>query len=116
MSYDDEKGLLQCFPSPPALLRTSYCTMKAKKDIWYGDTCFRGPEVGGRVVGDDVDVVLEVLQELVELLLTAAAVGIDLHLMGQALGLTRLNVVQIDVLLLLQGEEREERGEDGRRT
>lgn len=63
-------------------------------------TCLSGPHVCGRVEGDDVDVILEVLQQLVELLLAAVAVGEDLHLVGDAPRRPRLNVPQVHVLLL----------------
>lgn len=55
------------------------------------------------VEGDDVDVVPQVLQQLVELLLTAAAVGKDLHLVRNPLGPPGLDVVQVDPLLLGRG-------------
>jgi hypothetical protein len=66
----------------------------------------------GRVEGDDIDVVFEVLQQLIKLLLAAAAVGVDLHLCSDALGHPRLNVSQVHMLLLeeqrIDNEERRE--------
>lgn len=59
----------------------------------------------GRVEGDDADVVLQVFQQLVELLLAAAAVGEDLHLVGSAPRRPRLNVPEVHALLLRRGEE-----------
>lgn len=59
-----------------------------------------------RVEGDDVDVIFQVFQQLVKLFLAAAAVGEDLHLIGDAARHPRLNVPQIHVLLLQRGEER----------
>lgn len=55
-----------------------------------------------RVEGDDVDMIFEVLQQLIELLLTAAAVGEDLHLVSDAPRHPRLDVPQVH-LFLLQG-------------
>lgn len=45
-----------------------------------------------RVEGDDVDVILEMLQKLVELLRAAAAVREDFHLVDHTLGRPRLDV------------------------
>ena len=53
-----------------------------------------------RVEGDDVDLVFQVFQQLVKLFLAAAAVGEDLHLIGNAPRRPRLDVPQIDALLL----------------
>lgn len=58
-----------------------------------------------RVEGDDVDVIFEVLQQLLELLLTAVAVCKDLHLVNDTPGRSGLDVLQIHVLLLQEGEE-----------
>ena len=44
--------------------------------------------------------VFEMLQEVIELLLAAAAVGVDLHLVGDALRHPRFNVVQVHMPLL----------------
>lgn len=63
------------------------------------------PHVRRRVEGDDVDVIFEVLQQLVELLRAAAAVGEDLHLVGDALQHPRLDVPQVHPPLLQEGEE-----------
>lgn len=61
------------------------------------------PHVRRRVEGDDVDVIFEVLQQLVELLRAAAAVGEDLHLVGDALRHPRLDVPQVHPPLLREG-------------
>lgn len=52
------------------------------------------------VEGDDVDVIFQVFQQLVKLLGAAAAVGEDLHLVGEAARRARLDVPQVDALLL----------------
>lgn len=64
------------------------------------------PDVCRRVEGDDVDVIFEMLQQLVELLLTAVAVGEDLHLVRHSLRHPRLDVVQVHSLLLQEEEGR----------
>lgn len=67
------------------------------------------------VEGDDVDVIFEVLQQLVELLRTAAAVGEDLHLVSDAPRHPRLDVLQVHSLLLQVGgggEQEQFRGEE----
>lgn len=69
--------------------------------------------MSGRVEGDDADVVFQVFQQLVELLLAAAAVGEDLHLVGSAPRRPRLDVPEVHVLLLWRREERRGREEDG---
>lgn len=58
------------------------------------------------VEGDDVDVIFQVFQQLVELLWAAAAVGEDLHLISEAPRHPRLDVAQVDVLLLRRGKEK----------
>lgn len=60
-----------------------------------------------RIEGHDVDVVFEMLQELVELFLAAAAVCKDLHLVRNSLRHPRLDVVQVHVLLLREDARRE---------
>lgn len=67
-------------------------------------TSLGGPHVRRRVEGDDADVIFEMLQQLVELLLTAAAVGEDLHLVGDAPRHPRLDVLQIHSPLLQEEE------------
>lgn len=67
-----------------------------------------------RVEGDDVDVILEVLQKLVELLGAAAAVCEDLRLVGHPLGRPRLNVPQVDPPLLWEEEEKQGEADEGR--
>lgn len=71
-------------------------------------TCLGGPHVHRRVEGDDADVIFEMLQQLIELLLTAAAVSEDLHLVGDAPRHPRLDVLQIHSPLLQEEEEEEE--------
>lgn len=63
------------------------------------------PHMRRRVERDDVDMIFEVLQQLVELLRAAAAVGEDLHLVGDALRHPRFNVPQVHPPLLQEGEE-----------
>lgn len=74
-------------------------------------TCLGGPHVRRRVEGDDADVIFELLQQLVELLLTAAAVGEDLHLVGDAPRHPRLDVLQVHSPLLQEEGEGEGEGE-----
>ena len=61
-----------------------------------------------RVEGDDLDLIFEKFQKFVELLLAAAAVSEDLHLVS-SLGPPRLDVLQVHSLLL---QEEEEEGEE----
>lgn len=62
-----------------------------------------GPDVCRCVERDDVDVIFEVLQQLVKLLLAAAAVCIDLHLVSGSPRRSRLDVLQVHSLLLQEG-------------
>lgn len=68
-------------------------------------TCLSRPDVSRCVEGQDVDLVLQVLQKLVELLLAAAAAGEDLHLVRDSFGHPGLDVVQVDPLLLQEEEQ-----------
>lgn len=80
-------------------------------------TRLRRPHVRRCVEGDDVDVILQVFQQLVELLRAAAAVGEDLHLIGEAPRRPRLDVPQVDALLLRRGKRSAAGGGcDARRT
>lgn len=80
-------------------------------------TCLCSPHVCRCVEGDDVDLIFEELQQLVKLLLTAAAVSEDLHLVNKTPRRSRLDVLQVHPLLLQEEEDRggerieKERGE-----
>lgn len=89
--------------------------------VWNPDglhTCLGWPHVCRCVVGQDVDVVFEVLQQLVKLLLTAAAVSKDLHLVRDSLRHPRLDVVQVHSPLLRRRRREVKRKsvKGGRRT
>ena len=72
-------------------------------------TCLCSPHVCRCVEGDDVDLILEELQQLVKLLLTAAAVSEDLHLVNETPRSSRLDVLQVHLLLLQEKSRRGER-------
>lgn len=46
--------------------------------------------------------IFEMLQQLIELLFAAAAVGVDLYVIKNTLGHPRLDVVQVDSTLLIE--------------
>lgn len=54
------------------------------------------------IVGQDVDMVFEVLHQLVKLLLCAFELGIDFHLRGYALASAGLDMGQVNMFLLHQ--------------
>lgn len=65
-------------------------------------TCVCRPHMLRSVVGDDVDLVFKVLHQLIEFLLSAIALCINLYFCADSLRFTRFNVSQI-YMLLLQG-------------